>query len=187
MLDETSQTTSGGRGLVARAIGAAMLNIDVYEEVEADKSATRQAAVVVGVVAIAMAIGGANEGSHGILGGIISAFLGWLVWAAVTNFVGTRLFKGTADWGELLRTLGFAQSPNVLWVLAILPGIRGLLQIVLAIWTLLTGIVAIRQALDFDTGKAVLTALVGVAAMIGVAILVAIVLGISFGGMVGAH
>jgi hypothetical protein len=32
---------------------------------------------------------------------------------------------------------------------------------VLAIWVLIAGIIAIRQALDFGTGKAILTALLG--------------------------
>ena len=181
-MDETMEGTGHRRGLVERAIGAALLKVDVYEEVEADTTATGQAAMVVAAVAIAMAIGGAHGGTRTIIGGLISAFLGWLVWAGVTNFVGTRLFGGTADWGELLRTLGFAQAPNVLWVLAIF-GLTGLLKPVLGIWTLLTGVVAIRQALDFDTVKAVLTAAVGVAAMIAVAIAVGIVVGGSLIGL----
>lgn len=174
--------TGRRRGLVARAIGAALLNIDVYEEVEADRSATGQAGIVVAAVSIAMAIGGASQGTGSIIGGLLSGLLSWLVWAAVTNFVGTRLFGGTADWGELLRTLGFAQTPNVLWVLAAV-GLGTPLKYILGIWTLLTGIVAIRQALDFGTGKAVLTALVGVIAMIGVAILVGFVVGGSLIGL----
>jgi len=181
-MEGTPETMGARRGLVARALGAALLNIDVYEEVEADRTATGQAAVVVAIVSVAMAIGGANEGSATIIGGLISGFLGWFIWAAVTNFVGTRLFGGTADWGELLRTLGFAGSPNVLWILAVLPGLATPLRYVLAIWTLLTGIVAIRQALDFGTGKALLTALVGVVAMFAVAVLVAYLIG---GTMIG--
>jgi hypothetical protein len=179
-MNEFADTTTSGRGLVARAIGAALLNVDVYEEVEADTTATRQAAIVVGIVAVATAIGSVESGTGAILGGLITGFLSWLVWAAVTNFVGTRLFGGTADWGELLRTLGFAQAPGVLWIFALL-GLAPLLKYVIGIWMLLTGIVAIRQALDFSTGKALLTALVGVLAMMGVAIGVAML----FGGLVG--
>jgi len=168
------------RGLVARAIGAALLKVDVYEEVEADRTATGQAAVVVGVVAIAMAIGGAKGGTGPMIGGVVSALLSWLLWAGVTNVVGTRIFGGTADWGELLRTLGFAQAPGVLWVLGIV-GLETPLKYVVGIWTLLTGVVAIRQALDFGTGKALLTALVGVLAMMALAIVIAILFG---GGLV---
>lgn len=63
--------------------------------------------------------------------------------------------------GELLRTIGFAQTPGVFGALALLPIVGGVVRFVLAIWVLIAGIIAIRQALDFGTGKAILTALLG--------------------------
>jgi hypothetical protein len=36
--------------------------------------------------------------------------LGWLLWSAVTYLIGGKLLGGTATWGELLRTIRFAQS-----------------------------------------------------------------------------
>ncbi|HEX8272036.1 MAG TPA: YIP1 family protein [Longimicrobiaceae bacterium] len=146
--------------LVQRMIGAAMLNVATYEEVEADRSATGQAATVVAIVAVASAIGAWNAGIGAVIGGLIAAFVGWLIWSGITYFVGTRLFGGTADWGELLRTIGFAQSPGVLNVLGIIPFLGGLVGFAVAIWVLVAGVIAIRQALDIDTGKAVLTAIV---------------------------
>ena len=140
---------------------AAMLDVNVYEAVEADRSATAQAAAVVAMVAIAQAIGSAGEGATGIIGGLVAAFLGWLVWSGVTYLIGDKLLGGTATWGELLRTIGFAQSPGVLSVFAIVPVIGGVIRIVIAVWILIAGIIAIRQALDFSTGKAVLTAVIG--------------------------
>jgi hypothetical protein len=172
-------TASGS--LVARAIGAAMLNVDTYEAVEADRSATGQAAVVVVVVAIASAIGAWGNGTNGALGGIISAFLGWLIWAGVTNFVGTRFFNGTADWGELLRTLGFAQAPGILLVLGIIPFFGGLISFVVGLWILVAGVVAIRQALDITTGKAIITALLSALVVIAASIVLGMVLGVGVG------
>ena len=93
--------------------------------------------------------------------------------SAVTFFIGTRVFKGTADWGELLRTIGFAQSAGVLYILGIIPILGWLVRGVVAIWLLVATIIAIRQALDFDTGKAVLTALIGFVAYLIVAVIVA--------------
>ena len=82
------------------------------------------------------------------------------------------MLGGTATWGELLRTLGFAQAPRVLAVLGIIPGLRWIVAAVIGVWLLITGIVAIRQALDFSTGKAVATAVLGwLAMMIPMAIL----------------
>lgn len=95
----------------------------------------------------------------------------------MTYFVGTRFFGGTADWGELLRTIGFAQSPGVLYVLGIIPILGGLVRFAVMIWILVAGVIAIRQALDFSTGKAVLTAVLGWLALVIVMGIVAIVTG----------
>jgi hypothetical protein len=129
--------------------------------VEADHTATGQAAGVVALVAIAQAIGGAGEGGFGIFAGVISALLGWLLWAGITYLIGAKLFGGTATWGELLRTIGFAQTPGVLHVLGLIPVLGGIIRFGVAIWVLIAGIIAIRQALDINTGKAILTAVLG--------------------------
>jgi hypothetical protein len=116
---------------------------------------------VVALVAIAQAIGGAGEGGFGIFAGVISALLGWLLWAGITYLIGAKLFGGTATWGELLRTIGFAQTPGVLYVLGLIPVLGGIIRFGVAIWVLIAGIIAIRQALDINTGKAILTAVLG--------------------------
>jgi len=147
--------------LVGRMLGAAKLDIQTYEEVEADLTATPQAATVVVLAAVASAIAASGTGLGAIIFAPIWQIIGWLIWAGVTYFIGSTLFQGTATWGELLRTLGFAQAPNLLLIFAFLPLVGGLLRFVVGIWVLVAGVVAIRQALDFSTGKAVLTAIIG--------------------------
>jgi len=147
--------------LVARMIGAAKLDIQTYEDVEADSTATGQAAAVVVMVAVASGIGAAGGGLSSIVLAPVTAILGWLIWAGVTYLIGDKLFGGTATWGELLRTLGFAQAPGILYLLAILPLVGFFVRLVLPFWMLAAGVIAIRQALDFSTGKAVLTAILG--------------------------
>jgi len=167
-----------GQGdLVGRMIGAAKLDIQTYEEVEADSTATVQAAVVVAMVAVASGIGAAGEGTSSILFAPLSAILGWLIWAGVTYLIGDKILGGTATWGELLRTLGFAQSPGLLYLLAILPLVGFFIRLLLPFWMLAAGVIAIRQALDFGTGKAILTAILGWLAILVPALLL--------GGMVG--
>jgi hypothetical protein len=61
----------------------------------------------------------------------------------------------------LLRTIGFAQTPGVLHVLGIMPVLGGIIRFGVAMWVLIAGIIAIRQALDVSTGKAILTAGLG--------------------------
>ncbi len=177
--------------LVNRMIRAAMLDPRLYEEVEHDRSATSQAVQVVIIVALASGIGGALwklltlspiDAVTGLIGGILAAVLGWLVWAFVTYIIGAKVFGGTATYGEMLRTLGFAQSPNVLLiftgVLGAIPLLGGLLRFALLIWVLLAGLIAIRQGLDVSTGKAILTAVIGWILMAIVIAIVASVFGI---------
>src|SRR5262245_46121164 len=108
--------------LLERMIRAARLDSNLYEEVEADLNATSQAATVVGLVALCSGLGLAisvamtgNTGGAvgGFIGGIIRAFIGWIAWAYITYWIGTSVFKGQATPGEMLRTIGFAQTPNV--------------------------------------------------------------------------
>ncbi len=175
--------------LLERMMRAAKLDSNLYEEVEHNNTLTSQAATVVGIVAVCQGIGGAigaamaRDGSGpstvivALLGGIVAAFIGWVLWAYITYWVGTTFFKGTATPGEMLRTLGFAQTPGVLGILGFIPILGGIIGLIGSILTLVAGIVAIRQALDFTTGKAIMTALVGWLALM----LVAIVFGLLFG------
>jgi hypothetical protein len=149
------------RSIVDRMKGAALLDVPTYEEVEADTTATGQAAIVVVIAAIASAIGALGRGGAGVIGALVGALLGWVVWAGLTYLIGDKLLKGTATWGELLRTLGFAQAPGVFMILGIIPGLGVIVRFAVSVWVLVAGIIAIRQALDFSTGKAIATALVG--------------------------
>ena len=157
--------------MTERMMGAARLDVATYEEVEHDASATGQAAVVVAIVAVASAIGAIGGDGAGPIGALIGAVIGWIVWAGITYLIGDKLLGGTASWGELLRTLGFAQSPGVLFVLGIVPLLGGLVRAVVGIWILIAGVIAIRQALDFSTGKAILTVILGWLAMMLLAML----------------
>lgn len=159
------------RSIVDRMRGAALLDVATYEEVEHDESATGQAAVVVIIVAVCSAIGAVWRGGPSIIMAPVSAILGWLLWSALTYVIGDTLLGGTARWGELLRTIGFAQAPGVLMIFGIVPLLGFVVRVVVALWLLIAGIVAIRQALDFSTGKAVVTALLGWVAMVTLAFL----------------
>jgi hypothetical protein len=158
--------------MLERMRGAALLDVPTYEEVEADRTATSQAAGVVALVALAQAIGASGQGVAAALVGIATAVLGWLIWSGITYLVGDKLLGGTATWGQLLRTLGFAQSPGLLYAFGIVPLLGGFLRFAVGIWILIAGIIAIRQACDFSTGKAIITAVIGwVVIFIPVAIL----------------
>ena len=165
--------TVARRPFGARLLGAARLDVDVYEEVEADTTATSQAALVVCLVATAAAIGGASAEWIVVAGRVVAALLGWLIWSGITYLIGDKLLGGTATWGELLRTVGFALAPGILFMLAAFAPIAGAVRLVVNLWILVAAIIAIRQALDFGTGKAILTALLGFLAWVALALALA--------------
>lgn len=149
-----------------RMIRAAKLDVNLYEEVEADKTAMGQAMAVVILSSVAAGIGtiGAT-GAKGLVVGTIAALVGWFIWAFLTYYIGTRLLaepQTQSDYGELLRTIGFSSSPGVLRVLGIIPLLGNIVNIVCGIWMLIAMVIAVRQALDFkSTGRAVAVCLIG--------------------------
>ncbi|MBL7132368.1 MAG: YIP1 family protein [Candidatus Omnitrophica bacterium] len=136
-----------------RIIRAAKLDVHLYEEVEADTTAMRQATGVVILSSIAAGIGTiAKGGLGGILMGTIAALISWYVWAFLTYFIGTRLLPESqtkADMGEMLRTIGFSTSPGLIRVLGIIPGLTGIVFLGASIWMLAAMVIAVRQALDY--------------------------------------
>jgi len=174
--------------LVQRMIGAARLDVATYEEVERDNSATQQALVVVILAAVASGIGalGSDNAGSGLIGGVIGAVAGWAAFAAACYFVGTRFFAGSqtsANWGQLARTLGFAYTPSILAVFGFIPVLGWIIGLIGTVWFIVASIIAIRQALDFSTGRAVITAIVAGIALVVVLVIVGLILGGTAAGL----
>jgi hypothetical protein len=149
-----------------RMIRAAKLDVNLYEEVEADKGAMGQAMGVVLLSSVAAGIGSIGmTGIKGLVLGTIVALVGWFIWAFLTYYIGTRLLpepQTKADYGELLRTIGFSSSPGVLRVLGIIPMIGNIINFICGIWMLIAMVIAVRQALDYkSTWRAVGVCLIG--------------------------
>ena len=164
--------------IVDRIFRAAKLDANLYEEVEADKSALNQAMVVVVLSSLAAGIGSiSGTGMGGLALGTITALIGWLIWAYLTYIIGTKLLptpETKADYGELLRTTGFSSAPGLIRILAIIPGLAGIVFLVAGIWMLVAMIIAVRQALDYrSTMRAIGVCIIGW-------IIQALVLGIFF-------
>jgi len=138
-----------------RIIRAARLDVALYEEVEADKSASGQAMGVVVLSSIAAGIGNTSKaGLGGMLMMVVVALVGWYIWAYLTYFIGTKLLpepQTKADHGELLRTIGFSSSPGLIRVLGIIPGMQSIVFPIAAIWMLVAMVIAVRQALDYNS------------------------------------
>ncbi len=164
---------SNSRLLVPRMIRAARLDSYFYEEVEADRSANRQALQVVLIAGLANTIGYAiaslSMDDPPELWAIfvtlmISTIFGWLAWSFFAWIIGTMVFKTpetSSNYGELLRTIGFAHSPLVLAAFLFIPFVGEPIYFMAGIWSLIAGVVAVRQALDFSTSRAIGTCFIG--------------------------
>lgn len=141
--------------LVERMIGAAKLDAPTYEEVEHDSSAMGQAAGVVVLSSVAAGIGAVGQaGWTGMLVGTIIALLGWVIWAALTWVIGTKVLpekETEADIGQLMRTIGFSASPGILRIGGFIPAIGPLIVLAASVWMLAAMVVAVRQALDYTS------------------------------------
>lgn len=174
--------------MLQRMIGAARLDVHTFEDVENDHSATGQAVLVVIIVSLAAAIGGlfaADKLVLGLIFGIVRGLAGWALWALVTYLVGTKILNTPethANWGQLARTTGFAQTPGVLQVFSFIPFIGGLISLIASIWQLIAMIIGVRQALDYEsTLRAVAVVVIGFV----IVIIPLIVIGGLFVGLTG--
>ena len=164
----------GPRSIWSRMVRAARIDVSLYEEVEHDSQATGQAFIVVLLVALATGIGTGLSYAidddvtfpfvRGLLIGLGTGIAGWLLWSLFAYWLGTSLFRGPeteATYGQLLRTLGFANTPGLLRLFAFIPIVGGLIAFVGFVWSLIAGVIAVRQALDFSTWRAIGTCIVG--------------------------
>lgn len=181
---------SSSSSLFDRMMRAARLDSSLYDEVDADSSATSQAWMVVILTAVATAIGGAIgatiTGHPGalaaaVVGGLLTQIIGWVVWTFVVTWVGNTLLGGQATYTRMLRSLGFAYSPGIFNILNFIPVLGGLITFIVGIWQLVASFVAIREGMQFSNGKTIATMIVGIVALLIVFAIVGLITAAIFG------
>jgi hypothetical protein len=156
-LKSATEVEQDRRSFWDRVYGALTLDATVFREVEHDEDALAQAAVVVLLASVARGLGLGNLSYS-----IIAGFIAWFVAAAVVWIVGVKILEHTSDYKELLRTLGFAAAPRIALILGILPigPLRGLLWLFVLFLIVVTFVLAVRQALNIPTDRAVFVCIV---------------------------
>ena len=142
------------KNLFDRIFRAIKIDVELYEEVERDKSATIQAGLVVVLSSMAAGVGALQLGASNFLLAPIFSLISWYVWAYIIYFVGVKLFpeKNTkSNHGELLRTIGFSSAPGLLRVFGITPDLMAVTFIGSAFWMLACMVVGVRSALDYKS------------------------------------
>jgi hypothetical protein len=148
--------------MLARIIGVFKLDSKTFEEIEHNVSLTLPAALIVVLVSLISGVGTGffnaifrRSFGGGFIRTLIGGIIGWFIWSLVTWLVGTRLFKGQADLGEMLRVIGFAYIPLVLSIIPCIGVVVGV------IWAIAAGFIAVRQGLDLDNTKTFFTVVLG--------------------------
>jgi len=140
--------------LFKRMIGAARLDAQTYEQVEADRSSLAGAILTAVVASVAAAIGTGARDLLSVASATMVLLMTWIIWVTLTYVIGPRLLPEPAthsDIGEVLRTTGFSASPGILRVLAVIPGISLPVFLGITVWMLFAFVTAIRQALDYTS------------------------------------
>ena len=137
-----------------RVFRAIKIDVDLYEEVERDKSATFQAGLVVVLSSMAAGVGALQLGASNFLIAPVLSLISWYVWAYIIYFVGVKLFPDNntkSDHGELLRTIGFSSAPGLIRIFGITPDLMTVTFIGSAFWMLACMVVGVRAALDYTS------------------------------------
>ncbi len=176
--------------MIDRIMRAIRLDWTVFREIAEDPNAMTEAAIIVTVVTFLSAVGtfiGALIGELGMGTALLGFFSGWLIsgiligwigWAVLTYFVGTLLFQGKTDIPEMMRVLGYANAPNLLGIFGFIPCVGWLISLAGAILALIAGVIAVREAMEFDTTKAIVTVVI--------AWVIAFVISLAIGSLIGA-
>ncbi|MEJ2636458.1 MAG: YIP1 family protein [Calditrichia bacterium] len=149
-----------------RIVQSIRLDPLIFEEVEADKSALGQALGVVVLSSLASGIASVSRGiPSSIIGTTVGALIGWFIWSYLIYIIGAKWLpqpQTRSDYGELLRTIGFASAPGIIAIVGIIPGLFTIASIVASIWMLVATVIAVRQALDYNsTGRAIVVCVIG--------------------------
>ena len=91
---------------------------------------------------------------------IVEPLILWFAGSAFVFMIGATFFRGPeteTDFAEVLRTTGFAFTPALLRIFAIVPppALGLAIDFFVRAWVFVAFVVAIRQALDFNTWRAI--------------------------------
>ena len=167
--------------MLDRIMGVVTLKAPVYRGIADDQSATSQAAIIVvittlisgffsGLVSVNLQTGATSVSIlgavFGAIFGVILGLIAWVVAAWILQFV-AKMLGGKTDTGEMMRVTGYVQIFGLVGVLNVLAlagtalsCVTGLLGFVVAILRLIGYVIGVREAAEFSTGNAVITAII---------------------------
>lgn len=149
--------------MIDRIVRAIRLDWTVFREIAKDPKAMQESAIIVAIVTFLSAVGiGLAKASFVsfAVDWLIAILIGWIGWAVITYLVGTAVFKAETTIPEMLRVLGYANAPLLLGLFSFIPCVGWLFPIAGWLLALVAGVLAVREAMDLDTGNAIVTVVI---------------------------
>src|SRR5215213_5186515 len=151
--------------LTGRMVGAMQADVKTFTEIEADQNAMGQAVTVIVIAGVASLIGNIFRGGIGAgVIGLVGSLVGYALFSLMVFLIGTKVMPEPAtkaNFNETFRVVGFAASPGVFNVLAIVPYLGPLVSLLVGLWSLVIAVVAVREVLDYsNTGRAIIVCLI---------------------------
>ena len=144
--------------MIKRIIRAARLDGTLYQELQDDPTATFQAFGVVMLIGSARALAEMAAVGEGlsfvgqlqiVTWGLSSALVGWVVLSLLAYYGGSRVLRKTLTFPLMLRTVGFASAPAMLYALGFLGGeFMLVLSPVIVIWVIVAMVFALKHTLQ---------------------------------------
>lgn len=198
--------------MLDRIMGVILLKAATYRQIADDTTATGQAATVFIISKIiqgffqGLVIPDPNTGGNtvsilgailGLIVAVVIGLIGWYITAWVLAFVAERL-GGKTNTQEMLRVTGFVEVFGVIAIITILAAINpilgciaGIIGFIVAILRLIGYIIGVREAAEFSTTNAIITAIIAaivnfiIVVVIGGAIALAFLAAAGVAGAVG--
>lgn len=187
-------TREEGATVLERVLAIVKLDVNAYREVDQEEGLTGQAVIVAIGAALLGGLGGFYSTTsvfgeevmtQTIPGWISSAVIGTPIGLAIGAGLALlfgKMFGGRADFMGLFRSLGFASAPNALGFIPVVGGLAGL-------WSLVCGVVAVRESHGISTGQAVVVVLIPLIVIGLLVAVLAVVVGVAlfsaFSGLAG--
>ena len=164
-----------------RLIGVITLKAATYRQIADDTTATGQALIVLvvatlingffgGLVKVDTATGAVSASVVGAIlgaiGAVIFGLIAWVVAAWVLQLV-AGWFGGKTNTSEMMRVTGYVEVFSIVGVLSVLAFfgtaltcVVGIVGFIAAILALIGYVIGVREAAEFSTGKAIITAII---------------------------
>jgi len=169
--------------MIERILRIVKLDFSVFKEIESDPGATVEAAIVVVAANLLAAIGSGvrSEAPRAFFAtfaiSLVSGIVGWIVFSAVTHYVGRVLYHSGGTLESMLRVLGYATAPRALGLLEFIPCLGALAGLAGFVLSVIASVMAVSEGLDVDTGQAIIVIVIGAVAWFSVNVLFGLVFG----------